>query len=359
MPDTTYNIDGFRETTTESLLKDTTAILIGDINDGIKYKQNRESEIPIWLIIFVIGLCILTVVGLFQAIKLRIKYEWNVLKYGKGYSQQISTPIPTNSSNNFIYAGSTLDFTQEEIDAILQKRFQYYRLLDDDLKQVFCKRVLEFMQSKYFNIVSNNPFKEMPVLLSAAAMQLSFGLQKFMLPHYNVIRIHQEEYFSSDGLRVLAGNVQGNTISLAWNQFLKGYENNKDGSNVGLHEMAHALYFQHMVANQKQKLFTKHYNELVAECHQAFEDETKGKKNLYSDYAVKDLQEFWAESVELFFEKPFELKLMYPDVFDAMKLLLNQNPMQPNNPLLQSNLSLPEKLLQLFTTSKFKRWFGV
>ena len=47
---------------------------------------------------------------------------------------------------------------------------------------------------------------------------------------------------------------------------------------------------------------------------------------LYSDYAMKDFQEFWAESVEIFFEKPLQMKALYPELYAAMSDLLNQDP---------------------------------
>jgi MtfA peptidase len=48
--------------------------------------------------------------------------------------------------------------------------------------------------------------------------------------------------------------------------------------------------------------------------------------NLYSEYALRNFQEFWAESIELFFEKPAAMKAAYPQLYNAMQSLLNQDP---------------------------------
>ena len=175
----------------------------------------------------------------------------------------------------------------------------------------------------------------MPVLVSATAIQLTFGLKNYLLPFYKYVRIYPEEYFG-DTLKILAGNVQDNTITVAWNHLLKGLENEWDGANVGLHEMSHALYFQKMVIEQEFKhKFSKRYNQLLSECRSAYEDEVKGRVDLYSEYANTNLQEFWAESVELFFEKPAAMQQCYPSVFDAMKKVLNQNPLNSESPVME------------------------
>ncbi len=196
------------------------------------------------------------------------------------------------------------------------------------------------MSKKTFIIKDDEAFREMPVLASASAIQLTFGLKQYLLPFYKYIRIFPEEYFGDHSFKILAGNVQGNTISIAWSHFLKGYENDKDGSNVGMHEMGHALYFQKLVIEENYlKRFTTQYNHLITECREAHALEIAEQKDLYSNYANQDLQEFWAESIELFFEKPAHLNNTYPEIFKAMSLLLNQNTLNITCPLLNQNPS--------------------
>ncbi len=118
-----------------------------------------------------------------------------------------------------------------------------------------------------------------------------------------------------------------------------------DGANLGLHEMSHALYFQKFVIEENfAHDFCRKYNCVITECHAAFKTEVDRTKNLYSDYATTDMQEFWAESVEIFFEKTNELKANYPQVFDALMLALNQNPLNKTYPLVKTNLYLARRL---------------
>jgi Mlc titration factor MtfA (ptsG expression regulator) len=50
------------------------------------------------------------------------------------------------------------------------------------------------------------------------------------------------------------------------------------------------------------------------------------------------MQEFWAESVELFFKKPALMQDQYPMVFQRMIHLLNQNPLQKESPIVKKSL---------------------
>ena len=257
-----------------------------------------------------------------------------------------STP-PQVSETDIVYKGTELPLGIEEITNILSKHCKFYSHLNDGLKQKFLKRVQKFMRKKMFIIKDDEGFKEMPVLISATAIQLTFGLKHYLLDFYKYIRIYPKEYIADHSLKVLAGNVHNNTITVAWNYFLKGNDNCTDGSNLGLHEMSHALYFQKMVIDGDfTPDFSKKYNSLLAECREAAQLEIEAHKNIYSEYADTDLQEFWAESVEIFFEKPNNLKENYPSVYEAIKILLNQDPLNTVNPILFINSSLSQRILR-------------
>ena len=233
---------------------------------------------------------------------------------------------PQIDLSDIVVHGKDLRLGKEDLHTILTKRYAFYRFLSADVQQLFLHRLATFLQKKIFIIKDDEGFREMPVLVSAAAVHLTLGLRYYLLPFYQYIRIYPEEFFGDNSFKVLAGNVQQNTITVAWNHLLKGNENSTDGANVGLHEMSHALYFQKIVVEENHaRTFSKKYNCLLSECREAFDDEMKGRIDLYSNYATTNLQEFWAESVELFFEKPTSLQAQYPRVFEGMKILLNQD----------------------------------
>ena len=242
--------------------------------------------------------------------------------------EEFDQPIKKPNNNFLVYRGKDLKFSSEEIATILHKRFPYFNKLTTGEKIRFLQRHNKFMCQKVFRINDESGFKEMPVLLSATAIQLSFGLEEYILPHYKNINIFPQEFLGTEpNIRFLEGNVSGNSINISWKHYLQGYENIENGQNVGLHEMAHAYYCQNMVCKDERDMaFVRTYSNFDMCSNTVFKNELLSTQRLYSDYGLKNLQEFWAESVEIFFERPLAMKKQYPDLFTTMSLLLNQQP---------------------------------
>jgi Mlc titration factor MtfA (ptsG expression regulator) len=232
-----------------------------------------------------------------------------------------------------VYQGENLDFSEEVLRRVLLKHFPFYSKLIPPDQDKFLYRLRKFIKSKIFVIHDVKGYREMPILISSAAVQLSFGLNKFLMPHFTIIQIYPQEFIALEPMRVLIGNVSGNTINIAWKQFLEGYKNRFDNSNVGLHEMAHALYYQNFEAEEHiDKNFQHSFHHFMSLGDKVFEREKLLTIGLYSDYAMKNFQEFWAESIEIFFEAPERLNLHYPDLYSMLCDLLCQDPLNyPNH----------------------------
>ncbi len=244
---------------------------------------------------------------------------------GTAYAPQaVEDPDPVH-----VYEGAGLHFSSEDVLNILAKRFPYFNNLGTGEQQRFLLRHKKFMEDKIFKIHSSEGFKEMPVLISAAAIQLSFGLEHYILSAYPFINIFPQEFVRADThICFLEGNVSGNSINISWKHFLSGYQIPDDGDNVGLHEMAHAYYCQNLVCGEDtDPCFVKGFPAFNESGTKAFEAEQAGTTDFYSDYAGRNEQEFWAESVERFFERPAEMRNIYPDVYRALSVLLNRFPL--------------------------------
>ncbi len=227
-----------------------------------------------------------------------------------------------------VYEGSSLQFPDDEIIKVLGKYFVYYTRLGGSDRQKFLERLHTFMSRKVFVIHDKSGFREMPVLISASAVQISFGLEKYLLPHFPHIHIFPAEFIGYyPTLRLLEGNVSSNCINLSWKHFFDGYKFPDNGQNVGLHEFAHAYYYQYFEAKENvEGGFVKNFSLFNEYGNKVYHQEQLPGNDFYSDYALVNFQEFWAESVELFFEKPQALKTTYPDLFNAIMEILNQDP---------------------------------
>lgn len=61
--------------------------------------------------------------------------------------------------------------------------------------------------------------------------------------------------------------------------------------------------------------------------YKVFQLEKAPGNDFYSAYALTNFQEFWAESVELFFERSAQLQTAYPDLYKTIAAILNQDPL--------------------------------
>lgn len=237
-------------------------------------------------------------------------------------------PLPVTESQALVYSGNKLKFTDELMSAVLTKRFPFYNSLDAPGKEKFIIRLKKFIALKTFIIHDTSGFKEMPILVSATAVQICFGLDKYLLPNFNIFNIYPCEFIGTyPSIRILIGNVTGNTINLSWKHLLDGLNAKTDGQNVGVHELAHALYYQTFIIEKNvDREFRDTFIDFDSNGNKVYDLEKSAGQGLYSDYAMKDFQEFWAESVDIFFEKPLQMKALYPELYLVMSDLLNQDP---------------------------------
>jgi len=250
------------------------------------------------------------------------------LPASEGPSHDLKMPDQRAVSSPLVYYGSELHFTEEVLDAVLAKHLSYYAGLLDFDREKFRTRLRKFIENKIFIIHDKSGFREMPILISASAIQLTLGLKKYTLSHFSVVQVYPKEFVGLEPFRILMGNVSGNTINIAWNHFLEGYKHSTDSQNVGLHEMAHALYYQNFESEvQVDREFRSAFPAFQQVGSTIFEKSKTLMMALYSNNAVQNYQEFWAESIEIFFENPTKMNKIFPELYAALGRALNQDPL--------------------------------
>jgi hypothetical protein len=169
----------------------------------------------------------------------------------------------------------------------------------------------------------------MPILISAVAIQLTFGLDKFMLNYFNDIYVLKDDYHYGFYSRPFMGHVDQSGIYLSWDNFIKGISGQTPYCNVGLHEMGHALaYVTFITETEEDKHFKKEFKNFSKVARPIFTSMQAGNRNLLGEYAAVNYHEFWAVSVETFFENPVCMKQDLPELYQAMVDLLRQDPLQ-------------------------------
>ncbi len=220
---------------------------------------------------------------------------------------------------------------------ILQQNFAYYQRLSEEKKVDFEKRVNRFIRLKHFiprNLEAVSD--EMKVLVSASAVQLTFGLHDIYLTHFDRILIYPDSYYSTVNKRYHKGEVnpRWGTIVLSWKDFLEGFENTSGSKNLGLHEMAHALHLEDRIVKRNHSFLNEKlldtYNNLSI---MTMEKIRSGQDNFFRKYAGHNEEEFFAVSVETFFENPEQFLQYHPKLYHTLAGLLQQDPLEVSMPM--------------------------
>lgn len=218
-----------------------------------------------------------------------------------------------------------------EYRRILLNKFPYYRQLNFQNRQKFQYRLKYFLKDKNFYGQENLEITdEMKILVGAAAVQVTFGFQAMQLPSFNKIILYPHAYYSKHSNKKHKGEVNSSgAIVFSWEDFLKGYQVSDDGFNVGLHEMAHALQMEDLIPNEEYSFLDE---EALNHWHEIAEVEMvrvrNGQNKFLRSYAATNQEEFFAVSVEQFFEQPGTFKNQLPEVYDALADLLQQDPLE-------------------------------
>lgn len=223
-----------------------------------------------------------------------------------------------------------------DYNTLLSRYNPYFASLDSAGKERFLQRVLHFSEIKTFDYIDMEPDETVPLLVSATAIQLTFGLDNYLLDHFETIHILKDKYRYGLYETAFEGHVSDDGIYLSWSHFMKEFNNYSDGQNVGLHEMAHALtYVNFTVPEGRDRTFHDHFIEFSTVARPIFERMQNGETNLLDAYAATSYQEFWAVCIETFFERTGAFKRQLPELYFALCSLLNQDPSTPDK-ILQS-----------------------
>lgn len=222
------------------------------------------------------------------------------------------------------------NFLSQEIfyHSVISRHFKYYNKLSNSDQKKFLFRTYLFRKSKKFHYIEVAETAEMPILVSAVSVQLTLGLDKYQMNYFRDIYVLRDDYHYGFYSRPFQGHVDHSGIYLSWDNFMKGIHGQTPNCNVGLHEMGHALaYVNFITQTEEDKHFKKEFKNFSKVARPIFNSIQEGKKTILGDYAGTNYHEFWAVSVEVFFENPVRMKHELPELYDAMARLLKQDPM--------------------------------
>jgi Mlc titration factor MtfA (ptsG expression regulator) len=236
--------------------------------------------------------------------------------------------IDYDDSNGFIPYENDLHETDAEYFAhlvnTLKTHFPYYKKLSEPHKRKLATRTFQIRRSKSFQGMDGFDLtSEHEILISATLAKLTLGIRnRFDLPAFELIQVYPAAFYT----RIIDNYAKGLTIGngrifLSWRHFEEGMKDDDDKVHVGLHEFAHALMieFDHFEYAPPWLPWCELAKPLMLEV-------SEQEQHFFRKYGATNIHEFWAVTVETFFEQPKEFREQYVDLYNATSAMLNQDP---------------------------------
>lgn len=220
-----------------------------------------------------------------------------------------------------------LPFSKEH-RTLLEQHSAFYLALGPRDRHLFERQVEELMYEKEWAGMGIVVTEEMRVRISAAMAQVVFGFDDLLLQHFNRIAIYPDAYRDRHSGRMqIGGTTPGfGLLVFSWKHFVEGFNDPVNALNVGLHETAHALWFENIIPNGEydflDPVVLRQWRALAKEEADLI---NHGRGRLFRDYAATNQAEFFAVAVEYFFEQPLEFRERMPDLYTCMVKLLRQD----------------------------------
>lgn len=216
---------------------------------------------------------------------------------------------------------------RSRISAYLQSHPYFMRLSDEGQKR-FIGRVFTFMYNKEFRGAEGLVVtEEMKVLISAAAVQLTFGLERYKLANLETIVLFPDIFRLGSRKTEFKGATSGQgTMYLSWQSFREGNSNPTDKVNLGLHEMAHALKLSLSLGSGFDAYFASRIDLWESMATTELERLRNKAEEFLRPYGKTNMAEFFAVCTESFFESPKDFSVQLPELYHYMVFLLNQDP---------------------------------
>jgi Mlc titration factor MtfA (ptsG expression regulator) len=243
----------------------------------------------------------------------------------------------------------------DKVEMILSAKFDYYKKLSQEDKQVFVDRVMKFMDGKDFiprdELNITDGMDDIKTLISAASIQVTFGLEAFELPHFTKVFIYPREYYNRMTKHWHKGEANAiGALVFSWRDFKEGFADETDKINLGLHEMAHALMLTLRIDEGRDEFFVSYFDRWWAVSNDEYHKLQKHEVSFFRDYGGTDPQEFFAVCVEHFFEAAQEFKEKHPEIYKQTCILLNQDPSGDYNKITEARGPLLQTIQDTIVT---------
>lgn len=233
-----------------------------------------------------------------------------------------------------------------EWDTILRVNFPLYARLGDADREALQRKIQVFVAEKIFEGAGGVHIDdEIRVTIAAQACLLILHRDNDHYPGLRTVIVYPSAFISTvkeqvgygvmrEGRSIRLGEAWGHgTIVLSWDHVRAGAAAIDDGHNLVYHEFAHQLDHEDGSANgapilDKRSMYEE-WSRVLGEAFASLQRESAlGRMSVLDPYGATSPAEFFAVATEAFFEKPWQLRGRYPDLYNELKLYYQQDPVK-------------------------------
>ena len=219
----------------------------------------------------------------------------------------------------------------EEWREILSELVLFYRMLGDDDKHYFEKKVQIFLSEKIITGIETEIDDSTKLLIASAAIIPVFRIEDWEYDTVGEILVYPDrfdnDYNYKSGERDVLGMVVQHTSSLiiSKKELFRGFRN-MDGGNTAIHEFIHKMDEEDgeidglpvLMLNREQ--LTRWKAIRTSEMKKL-----ESGNSVLDSYALTGEGEFLAVAGEYFFEHPGKMKESSPELYDILRIIFRQD----------------------------------
>lgn len=231
-------------------------------------------------------------------------------------------------------------------EEILTYKVPLFRHLPVELRHELQGHIQVFLAEKYFEGCDGLVITDaMRVCIAAQACLLLLQRDTDYYPRLDAILVYPQTFVvrqkvTEDGLiplddrsERLGESWKQGMVVLAWDQVKQGASDYRDGQNLVLHEFAHQLDEEDGAANGTPALKSRSqyaaWNAILTrEFERLRRASDRRQRDVLDPYGASNPAEFFAVTVEAFYEKPHQLKAKHPDLYEQLRHYFNVNPVE-------------------------------
>ena len=233
-----------------------------------------------------------------------------------------------NKKKSLLFTGPVPDDWKK----FLNDKVKFYRLLTNDEKISFENRTQHFLNTTRITGINTDVTINDRLLVAASAIIPVFAFPEWEYLNLREVLLYpgsfndnfqQGNHDSSILGMVGSGYMEGKMI-LSKPSLHRGFENENDGRNVGIHEFVHLIdKADGLTDGLPEVLMTRQYAIPWLDLVREMMAEIPDKANDINPYGSVNPQEFFSVISEYFFERPQQLQQNHPELYEKLSLFFS------------------------------------